>query len=32
VAIGISIGYLVLTVPLGLLLDRVERGRAAASR
>jgi glutamate transport system permease protein len=30
VFIGISIGYLILTVPLGLLLDRVERRRAVA--
>lgn len=30
VAIGISIGYLIMTVPLGLLLDRLEKRRAAA--
>lgn len=30
VAIGISIGYLIMTVPLGLLLDRLERRRAVA--
>jgi glutamate transport system permease protein len=30
VFIGIGIGYLVLTVPMGLLLDRVERRRAVA--
>jgi glutamate transport system permease protein len=30
VFIGIAIGYLILTVPLGLLLDRVERRRAVA--
>ncbi len=30
VFIGISIGFLVMTVPLGLLLDRVERRRAVA--
>lgn len=30
VFIGISLGFLVLTVPLGLLLDRVERRRAVA--
>jgi glutamate transport system permease protein len=30
VFIGISIGYLIMTVPLGLLLDRVERRRAVA--
>lgn len=28
--IGVSIGYLIMTVPLGLLLDRVEKRRAAA--
>jgi glutamate transport system permease protein len=28
VAIGISIGYLIMTVPLGLLLDRLEKRRA----
>jgi glutamate transport system permease protein len=32
VFIGISIGYLILTVPLGLVLDRVEKRRTAASR
>jgi len=30
VAIGISIGYLIMTVPLGLLLDRMERRQAVA--
>jgi len=30
VFIGISIGYLIMTVPLGLLLDRVERRRVVA--
>jgi glutamate transport system permease protein len=30
VFIGISIGYLIMTVPLGLFLDRVERRRAVA--
>ncbi len=30
--IGIVIGFLVITVPLGLLLDRVERRRAVAAR
>lgn len=30
VAIGISIGYLIMTVPLGALLDRVERRQAVA--
>jgi glutamate transport system permease protein len=29
VFLGISIGYLIMTVPLGILLDRVERARAA---
>jgi glutamate transport system permease protein len=32
VFIGIAIGYLVMTVPLGMLLDRVEQRRAAAAR
>ncbi|HEX5595260.1 MAG TPA: amino acid ABC transporter permease [Micromonosporaceae bacterium] len=32
VFIGISIGFLIMTVPLGLLLDRVERRRAVAAR
>lgn len=32
VFVGISAGFLVLTMPLGLLLDRVERSRAAAAR
>jgi glutamate transport system permease protein len=32
VFIGISIGYLILTMPLGLLLDSVERRRMAAAR
>jgi glutamate transport system permease protein len=32
VFIGISIGYLIMTVPLGLLLDSVERRRALAAR
>ncbi|MDG4792386.1 amino acid ABC transporter permease [Micromonospora sp. WMMD1082] len=30
VFIGISVGYLILTVPLGLLLDRIERRQAVA--
>lgn len=30
VAIGVSIGYLIMTVPLGLLLDRLERRQAVA--
>ena len=30
VFIGVSIGFLIMTVPLGLLLDRVERRRAVA--
>jgi glutamate transport system permease protein len=30
--IGIVIGFLVMTVPLGLLLDWVERRRAVAAR
>ncbi|HLL67584.1 MAG TPA: amino acid ABC transporter permease [Micromonosporaceae bacterium] len=32
VFIGISLGYLILTMPLGLLLDRVEQRRMAAAR
>ncbi len=32
VFVGISLGYLIMTVPLGMLLDRVERARAAVSR
>ncbi|MEU8660307.1 amino acid ABC transporter permease [Actinoplanes philippinensis] len=32
VAIGISIGYLIMTVPLGALLDRIERRQAVAAR
>jgi glutamate transport system permease protein len=32
VFIGVSLGYLVLTVPFGLILDRVEKRRLAASR
>lgn len=32
VFIGISIGFLIMTVPLGLLLDRVEKRRAVAAR
>jgi glutamate transport system permease protein len=32
VFIGISIGYLILTVPLGLFLDRIELRRAVAAR
>jgi glutamate transport system permease protein len=28
VLVGVSIGYLILTIPLGLLLDRLERRRA----
>jgi glutamate transport system permease protein len=32
VFIGVSIGYLIMTVPLGILLDRVENRRAAAAR
>jgi glutamate transport system permease protein len=32
VFIGISIGYLIMTIPLGLVLDRVEERRAAAAR
>jgi glutamate transport system permease protein len=32
VFIGVSIGYLIMTVPLGILLDRVEKRRAAAAR
>jgi glutamate transport system permease protein len=32
VFIGIAIGYLVLTIPLGVLLDRIELRRAAATR
>ncbi|MGC1212641.1 MAG: amino acid ABC transporter permease, partial [Micromonospora sp.] len=30
VAIGISIGYLIMTVPLGALLDRIEKRQAVA--
>jgi glutamate transport system permease protein len=32
VFIGVSIGYLIMTIPLGILLDRVENRRAAAAR
>ncbi|GIF10352.1 amino acid ABC transporter permease [Actinoplanes teichomyceticus] len=32
VAIGVSIGYLIMTVPLGALLDRIERRQAVAAR
>lgn len=32
VATGISIGYLIMTVPLGALLDRIERRQAVAAR
>ncbi len=32
VFIGISIGYLIMTVPLGILLDQVEKRRAGAAR
>ena len=32
VFIGVSIGYLILTIPLGIVLDRVEKRRAAAAR
>jgi glutamate transport system permease protein len=32
VFVGISLGYLVMTVPLGMLLDQVEKRRAAAAR
>jgi len=32
VAIGVSIGYLIMTVPLGVLLDRVEKRQAVTSR
>jgi glutamate transport system permease protein len=32
VFIGISVGYLLLTIPLGLLLDRIELRRAVAAR
>jgi glutamate transport system permease protein len=30
IMIGISVGFLIMTVPLGILLDRIERGRAVA--
>ncbi|WP_203858238.1 amino acid ABC transporter permease [Plantactinospora mayteni] len=32
VFVGVSIGYLVMTVPLGILLDRIEQRRAVAAR
>jgi glutamate transport system permease protein len=32
VFIGIAIGYLVLTIPLGIVLDRIELRRAVAAR
>ncbi len=32
VFIGVSIGYLIMTVPLGILLDQVEKRRAGATR
>ncbi|MEN3608341.1 amino acid ABC transporter permease [Plantactinospora sp. ZYX-F-223] len=32
VFIGVSMGFLVMTVPLGILLDRIERRRAVAAR
>ena len=32
IAIGISIGYLIMTIPLGTLLDRIERRQAVAAR
>jgi glutamate transport system permease protein len=28
--IGISVGFLIMTVPLGILLDRIEKQRAVA--
>jgi glutamate transport system permease protein len=32
VAIGVSVGYLIMTIPLGILVDRVERRQAMAAR